>query len=284
MKASYHFIMSCPDQPGIVAAVSQFVAAHGGFIITADQHGDSISQQFFMRYEIAKDSLSVSKEQFEQDFLPIAKQYDMQWQLYDTSYKKRVLLLASRASHCVEDLLYRWQSQQLPCEIVGVVSNHEDLQERVAWYGLPYEHVPVNADNKEAHFSQVAQHIEGYQPDLIVLARYMQIMPEDICRQYAGRMINIHHGFLPSFAGANPYRQAYEKGVKMMGATAHYVTADLDQGPIIEQDVMRMTHRQSDHALKELGRDVERAVLARAVTYHLEDRVIIEGRKTVVFA
>ena len=284
MKASYHFIMSCPDQPGIVAAVSQFVAAHGGFIITADQHGDSISQQFFMRYEIAKDSLSVSKEQFEQDFLPIAKQYDMQWQLYDTSYKKRVLLLASRASHCVEDLLYRWQSQQLPCEIVGVVSNHEDLQERVAWYGLPYEHVPVDTDNKDAHFSQVAQHIERYQPDLIVLARYMQIMPEDICRQYAGRMINIHHGFLPSFAGANPYRQAYEKGVKMVGATAHYVTADLDQGPIIEQDVMRMTHRQSDHALKELGRDVERAVLARAVTYHLEDRVIIDGHKTVVFA
>ena len=284
MKASYHFIMSCPDQPGIVAAVSQFVAAHGGFIITADQHGDSISQQFFMRYEIAKDSLSVSKEQFEQDFLPIAKQYDMQWQLYDTSYKKRVLLLASRASHCVEDLLYRWQSQQLPCEIVGVVSNHEDLQERVAWYGLPYEHVPVDTDNKDAHFSQVAQHIERYQPDLIVLARYMQIMPEDICRQYAGRMINIHHGFLPSFAGANPYRQAYEKGVKMVGATAHYVTADLDQGPIIEQDVMRMTHRQSDHTLKELGRDVERAVLARAVTYHLEDRVIIDGHKTVVFA
>lgn len=276
-------VTSCPDQVGIVSAVSQFITEREGWLLESSYFADSETGQFFMRNEIKADSLSVSLDDFRNDFSFVAGGYSMDWFLRDTTEKHKVVLLASHASHCLADILHRWHSDELDCEISSVISNHENLQSMVEWHGIPFIHVPVDKDDKRPHFDELIRHIDEQKAETIVLARYMQIIPPDMCEKYMGRMINIHHSFLPSFIGANPYQKAYDRGVKLVGATSHYVTADLDEGPIIEQDVIRVRHSHTKEDLVRLGRDVEKAVLARALRNHLEDRILIHGHKTVVF-
>lgn len=284
MSHFYRLIVSCPDRVGIVARVSGFIASQGGSITEASQHSDLATGRFFMRYEIQADSIALDAESLRSAFGAIADQFEMDWALHDTSRRKRVMLMASRASHCLVDLLYRWTSGELDCEIVGVISNHDDLRALVEWHGIPFHHVPVNPDDKKPAFAEVERLVDAVRADCVVLARYMQILPPRLCQRHAGRVINIHHSFLPSFAGAKPYHQAYERGVKLIGATCHYVTEELDAGPIIEQDIHRVTHCHTAEDLVRFGRDVEKAVLARGLRWHLQDRVLIHGNKTVVFA
>lgn len=282
MEHSYRLVISCPDRVGIVAEVSRFVAELGGWLLEASYHAEEETGWFFMRNEIKASSLTVSLEEFSARFARIAEQYKMEWFISDSARPKKMVLMCSHASHCVADLLHRWHSGDLQCEIPAVISNHEKLRSMVEWHNIPFHHVPVLPENKSEANRQVEELIEQYDADLVVLARYMQIIPPQLCRKYRGRIINIHHSFLPSFVGANPYRKAYERGVKLMGATCHYVTEDLDQGPIIEQDVMRVNHRHSIDDMVRLGKDVEASVLARGIRYHLEDRVIVHGNKTVI--
>ncbi|WP_083003645.1 formyltetrahydrofolate deformylase [Halomonas sp. GT] len=284
MSHYYRLVVSCPDQVGIVARVSSFIAQQGGSITEASQHSDLETGRFFMRYEILADSLGMSAEALRSAFEPVAEAFHMQWSLVDTQKRRRVVLMVSRESHCLVDLLYRWQAGELDCDIVGVISNHEDMRSLTEWYGIPYHHVPVDPENKQAAFEQVQAQIDSARADCVVLARYMQILPPSLCSRYAGRVINIHHSFLPSFAGAKPYHQAYQRGVKLIGATCHYVTEELDAGPIIEQDIHRVSHCHTPTDLVRFGRDVEKAVLARGLRWHLEDRVLIHGNKTVVFS
>ncbi|MFL2851238.1 MAG: formyltetrahydrofolate deformylase [Pseudohongiellaceae bacterium] len=276
-------VTSCPDQVGIVAAVSQFISEKQGWLLESNYFADSETKQFFMRNAIKKDSLDVSLDEFRNAFALVAEKYSMHWYLRDTSQRQKVVLLASHASHCLADILHRWHSEELDCEISCVISNHENLRSMVEWHEIPFYFVPVEKSNKRPAFNEMANIIDQHEADTIVLARFMQIIPSDMCEKYMGRMINIHHSFLPSFIGANPYQKAYERGVKLVGATSHYVTGDLDEGPIIEQDVIRVGHRHHKEDLVRLGRDVEKAVLARALRNHLEDRVLIHGHKTVVF-
>ncbi len=280
---SYTLVVSCPDRVGIVAAVSRFVADRGGSLTESNHHTDVAQGWFFMRNVISAKSLSVSLEQFRQDFEPLAEELGMSWTLRDNSELQRVVLLASHASHCLADILHRWKSGDLACQIPCVISNHENLRSMVEWHGIPFHHVPVPKEDKSEAFRQVSEIIERHRAETIVLARYMQIIPPQLCSEYAGRLINIHHSFLPSFIGANPYLRAYERGVKLIGATCHYVTEDLDEGPIIEQDVIRVNHSCDKDDMVRLGRDVEQSVLSRGLRYHLEDRVIVRGNRTVVF-
>lgn len=282
MSTTYRLIASCPDRLGIVAAVSSFITGHGGWIVEANQHADAINNWFFMRYEILADSLRCSTQAFKNDFAPLAQEFRMTWKFADTASPRRVVLLASHQAHCVTDLLYRWRSGEIYCDIPCVICNHEDLKAFVEWHDIPYHHVAVTPDNKVAAFTRIAELLEQYRTDTVVLARYMRILPPPLCRVYANRIINIHHSFLPSFIGAKPYHQAFERGVKLIGATCHYVTEELDTGPIIEQDVIRISHRHSIEDLERLGRDVEKMVLARGLRYHLEDRVLVHGNKTVI--
>ncbi|KXS39073.1 MAG: formyltetrahydrofolate deformylase [Halomonadaceae bacterium T82-2] len=283
MAHSYRLVVSCPDQVGIVARVSNFIAAQGGSITEANQHSDLATGRFFMRYEIRFES-AVDADALRATFAPIAEAFSMDWAFHDSQRRKRIVLMVSRASHCLVDLLYRWKADELDCEIPCVISNHEDLRDLVEWHGIDFHHVPVPATDKTDAFEETQQRIEAAQADAVVLARYMQILPPSLCERYAGRVINIHHSFLPSFAGARPYHQAYERGVKLIGATCHYVTQELDAGPIIEQDVHRISHCHTAQDLVRFGRDIEKAVLARGLRWHLEDRVLIHGNKTVVFA
>lgn len=284
MEHTYRLVIACPDRVGIVAKVSTFLATYNGWITEANHHADPVSGWFFMRNEIRASSLPFDLESFRIAFEPIAREFSMRWRITDSRVRKRVVLMASRESHCLADLLHRWQSGELNGDIVAVISNHEDFRRMVEWHDIPYHYVPVNKDNKAEAFAEIAGLFERYQTDVVVLARYMQILPGELCRQYAGRVINIHHSFLPSFAGARPYHQAHMRGVKLIGATCHYVTEDLDEGPIIDQDVVRVTHSDTVEDLVRLGRDVEKNVLARGLRYHLEDRVIVHENKTVVFA
>ena len=283
MTGTYRLIVSCPDRVGIVAAVSGFLAEHGGWITEASQHADATTGWFFMRYEIRADSLPFDLEGFQQAFAPIGERFGMDWRITDAARPKRVVLMASTLDHCLADLLHRWRSRDLQFDIPCVIANHESLREFVEWHGIPYHYVPVPKEDKQAAFAEVSALVDRYAADAVVLARYMQILPPDLCARYAGRVINIHHSFLPSFVGARPYHKAFERGVKLIGATCHYVTEELDAGPIIEQDVIRVSHDDSVEDLIRLGRDVEKAVLARGLRYHLEDRVLIHGNKTVVF-
>jgi formyltetrahydrofolate deformylase len=283
MERSYRLIISCPDQVGIVAAVSDFIAAHRGWITEAHHYTDPSSQWFFMRYVVRASSLPFGLEQLQALFTPIAERFGMQWRVGDTGVRKRVVLMASKQEHCLSDLLYRWRSGELDCDIPCVLSNHDDLRSYVEWHGLRYCHIAVDPDDKAPHFAAVEQAITEASADVVVLARYMQILPAAICAQYPARIINIHHSFLPSFVGAKPYHQASERGVKLIGATCHYVTADLDAGPIIEQDVVRVGHHNSVEDMVRLGKDVEKMVLARGLRHHLEDRVLVHGNKTIVF-
>ena len=280
---TYKLIIHCPDKVGIVAAVSQFIADHNGWLLESNYHADPDDDWFFMRNEIRASSLSVSLDQFRDKFSKLADKYAMRWAIYDSKQPQKVVLLASHASHCLADLLHRWHSGELNCDIPCVISNHENLRSMVEWHNIPFIYVPVDPNNKAAAFSKMESIIDEYQADTIVLARYMQIIPSALCAKYKDRMINIHHSFLPSFIGANPYTKAYERGVKLVGATSHYVTEDLDEGPIIEQDVVRVGHSHSKDDLVRLGKDVEKLVLARALRNHLENRVIVHGSKTLVF-
>ena len=278
----YTLTLSCPDRVGIVAAVSGFVAQHGGFIVEASYHTDQETQQFFMRQEIRADSLPFDAAELRTRFSALAEQFRMSWQVSDSAVKKRVVVLVSKQDHCLNDLLHRWRSGELEVDIPCVISNHEDLRSFVEWHGIPFIHVDMQGD-KAAAFEQIAALFEQHRGDTLVLARFMQIIPPWLCQHYAGRVINIHHSFLPSFVGAKPYHQAYQRGVKLIGATCHYVSDELDAGPIIEQDTVRVDHGDTVDDLVRYGRDIEKTVLARGLRYHVEDRVLVCGNKTIVF-
>ena len=276
----YTLTASCPDRVGIVAQVAGFVAQHNGWILETSHHADAHSDRYFMRIEIRANSLPFDLARFRELFAPIASSFAMQWQIADSAVHKRVAIMVSKQGHCLYDLLARWHSGELPIDIPCVISNHREFEKFVCWHDIPFHHVPH--DDPEA-FARIERILDDARTDSIVLARYMQILPPALCARYPGKIINIHHSFLPSFVGAKPYHQAYERGVKLIGATCHYVTPDLDQGPIIDQDVIRIDHSDSVDDLVRYGRDIEKAVLARGLRYHVEDRVIANGHRTVVF-
>jgi formyltetrahydrofolate deformylase len=273
--------LSCPDRPGIVHAVSGFLAARDCNIVDSQQYGSRASAVFFMRVHFGS---AIAQDPLADAFTHLAAQFAMRWQLDDTAHQPAVVLMVSREGHCLNDLLYRWGAGYLPGQVSGVASNHLDLEPLATSYGVPFHHLPVTADTREQQEEQVLQLVESTGSELVVLARYMQILTPALCEAMAGRIINIHHSFLPSFPGGRPYEQAFTHGVKLIGATAHYVTADLDEGPIIEQETTRVGHQHDAGDLAAIGRDLECNVLARAVRWHLEHRVLVDGGRTVVFA
>lgn len=277
-------LIHCDDRPGIVAAVTNFLYSHGANITQLDQHStDPTGGEFFMRLEFQTPGLNVSRPALEQSFAEVvADRFGMQWRISYAANKQRMAILVSKENHCLLELLWQWKQGRLPCEMTQVISNHEIMREEVESFGIPYHHVPVSKETRAEDERKVLALLEG-KADLVVLARYMQILSGEFISRFPYSIINIHHSFLPAFVGANPYRQAYERGVKLIGATAHYATEELDAGPIIEQDVARVSHRHSVAELRELGRNLERQALARAVRWRLEDRVLVHGNKTVVF-
>jgi formyltetrahydrofolate deformylase len=279
----YTLSLSCPDRIGIVAAVSTFLARHQGWITESSHHADAKSQRFFMRVEVLAESMQIEAEEFRSLFAHIAAEFDMTWRISDSARKKRLVLLVSKQEHCLYDLLARWHAGELDVDIPCVVSNHETFRGLVEWHGIPFHYVPVSPENKQEAYARVEQIYREVNGDVMLLARYMQILSPGLCENFPGQIINIHHSFLPSFVGARPYHQAYERGVKLIGATCHYVTSELDQGPIIEQDVIRIDHSDAPEDLVRYGKDIEKAVLARGLRFHLEDRVLIHGNKTIVF-
>jgi formyltetrahydrofolate deformylase len=274
--------LSCPDRPGIVAAVAGCLAGAGADIRDSQQFGDGDTGRFFMRVH-ARLPVGLELAALRGALAGVTDRFGMDWKLVDQAARSRVVVLASRAGHCVNDLLYRGQAGWLPADIVAVASNHDLLAPTVAAFGVPYHHLPARPRQRGEQEAALRELVAGYRADLVVLARYMQILSPELCLAWAGRAINIHHSFLPSFAGAEPYRQAHDRGVKLIGATAHYVTAELDGGPIIEQDVARVDHSLPPAELSAVGRDVECQVLARAVRWHVEHRVLVNGPRTVVF-
>jgi formyltetrahydrofolate deformylase len=276
--------VSCPDTRGIVRAVSDFLYRLGSTIYDAAQHRDPLTDHFFMRVEFEQGTEPLPAiGELDREFRKLADLYRMEWQFFDLREPVRVLLAVSRHGHCLNDLLHRWDSGALPAEIVGVVSNHEELRSLAEWYGLPYYHIPVSAGDKPQREQELLRILQELKVDLFGLARYMQILSSEFCARMPGRIINIHHSFLPGFKGADPYRQAYNRGVKIIGATAHYVTADLDEGPIIEQAVEKIDHNPGLEELIQIGRDAECTAFARAIKWHCQHRVIINGSKTIVF-
>jgi formyltetrahydrofolate deformylase len=280
--APQHWVLtlSCPDGPGIVHAVAGALAGLGGNITESQQFGDPLSGLFFMRVQV---EAAASRDELLAALGPVAAQFSMTWDLDVVGRRVRTLLMVSRAPHCLVDLLYRERSQAMPIDVVGVVGNHTDLADIAEFYGKPFHHVPVTRETKPAAEARLRELVTGLDVELVVLARYMQILSDDLCREMPGRIINIHHSFLPSFKGARPYAQAHDRGVKLIGATSHYVTGDLDEGPIIEQDVERVDHSRRVDDLVAIGEDVERQTLARAVRWHAEHRVLLDGHRTVVF-
>ena len=281
MSAAYILTLSCPDRPGIVHAVSGFLLERGGNIEEAAQYNDHDTGLFFMRVRFAcgqltQDDLSAQLRQF-------AEGFQMQWQLHACDERMKTVIFVSREGHCLNDLLFRWKSGLLPLDIRAIISNHRDFYQLAASYNVPFHHIPMTAATKAQAEARQMEVIEAEGAKLVVLARYMQILSDDLCRKLSGRAINIHHSFLPSFKGAKPYYQAHDRGVKLIGATAHYVTADLDEGPIIEQDVVRVDHTYDQEHLVLAGRDVEAQVLSRAVRWHTQSRVLLNGQRTVVF-
>jgi formyltetrahydrofolate deformylase len=274
--------LACPDTPGIVHDVSGFLARRGGNIIESQQYGDRLTGQFFMRIDFEIPGPAIAGE-LRVEFAPVAAKYGMDYELWGARAPYRTMIMASKQLHCLNDLLFRWSIGSLQIEIPAVVSNHPDAQKLCDLYGLEFHHIPVTPETKPQAEAQLMSLIKENSVHVVVLARYMQVLSDDFCRMMAGKVINIHHSFLPSFKGAKPYHQAYERGVKLVGATAHYVTADLDEGPIIEQDIMRVDHSYSQDQLVAAGRDVEAQVLSRAVRWHSESRVMLNGHRTVVF-
>ncbi|MBO9096833.1 MULTISPECIES: formyltetrahydrofolate deformylase [unclassified Rhizobium] len=279
---SYVLTVSCQSTRGIVAAISTYLAVQGCNIVDSSQFDDLDTGKFFMRVSFMSEE-GIAQEALVEGFKPIAETFKMDAEIHDATKRMKVLLMVSRFGHCLNDLLYRWKIGALPIDIVGVVSNHFEYQKVVVNHDIPFHHIKVTKENKVKAEAEIMDVAEQTGTELIVLARYMQILSDDMCRKMSGRIINIHHSFLPSFKGANPYKQAYERGVKLIGATAHYVTADLDEGPIIEQDTARVTHAQSAEDYVSIGRDVESQVLARAIHAHIHHRTFINGNRTVVF-
>ncbi len=279
---SYVLTVSCTSTRGIVAAIANYLADQGCNITDSSQFDDLGTGQFFMRISFISEQ-GVSQDQLIDGFGPLASRLGLEFALHDADKRMKVLLMVSRFGHCLNDLLYRWKIGALPIDLVGVVSNHFDYQKVVVNHDIPFHHIKVTKENKQQAETQLLDLIEQSETELVVLARYMQVLSDAMCKKMSGRIINIHHSFLPSFKGANPYKQAYERGVKLIGATAHYVTADLDEGPIIEQDVARITHAQSAEDYVSIGRDVESQVLARAIHAHIHHRVFINGNRTIVF-
>ncbi len=278
----YILTISCPDRIGIVHSVTGWLLNLHGNIVDAQQFGDLETERFFLRVHFKLPN-AMAIEDLHEKFLPVANKFDMQAQIYDANRRSRLLILVSKQGHCLNDLLFRTHSGQLPVEIAAIVSNHNDYADLAASYKVPFHHLPVTPETKPAQEQQILELVKSEQVDLVVLARYMQILSPELCQALAGKAINIHHSFLPSFKGARPYHQAHARGVKIIGATAHYVTPDLDEGPIIEQDIERVDHAMSANDLTQVGSDVESLVLARAVRSHVEQRILLNGKRTVVF-
>ncbi|MER5684566.1 formyltetrahydrofolate deformylase [Streptomyces sp. NPDC002205] len=279
----YVLTLSCPDRQGIVHAVSSYLFMTGCNIEDSQQFGDHDTGLFFMRVHFSADA-PVTVEKLRASFAAVGDSFRMEWQIHRSSERMRVVLMVSKFGHCLNDLLFRASIGALPVEIAAVVSNHTDFAELVASYDIPFRHIPVTSENKAEAEAQLLELVRAENVELVVLARYMQVLSDDLCKQLSGRIINIHHSFLPSFKGAKPYHQAHARGVKLIGATAHYVTADLDEGPIIEQEVERVGHGVTPDELVAIGRDVECQALARAVKWHAERRILLNGRRTVIFA
>jgi formyltetrahydrofolate deformylase len=283
MSRTAVLLVDCPDAKGIVASISSFLYSHGANILSSDQHQDNQAGLFFMRVAFDLADFTLELEEFAREFQPIADRFRMQWRIEDTARLPRVAIFVSRYQHCLVDLLHRHQTGELPCEIALVISNHPDAKSLTEFYRVPFHHVPVEAARKAQAEARQLSLMESSQADLIVLARYMQVLSKEFVSRYPLQIINVHHSFLPAFSGARPYHAAFERGVKLIGATSHYVTDELDAGPIIEQDVARISHRDQVEHLIAKGRDLEKAVLSRAVRWHLEHRILFYGNKTVVF-
>lgn len=283
MKKTATLLINCPDRKGLVAAIADFLYRHNANILHADQHQDAEENLFLMRVEWDRTGFALTPEQFEQEFALIAEKFQMQWQLKLSGHKPRLAIFVSKYDHCLVDLLYRHQSGELACDIPLIISNHPDTKRIADFYGIPFEVIEVTKENKaEAEAKQFAL-LDAYNIDLIVLARYMQVLSSEFVTRYPQRIINIHHSFLPAFVGARPYHRAFERGVKLIGATSHYVTEILDEGPIIEQDIVRVSHRDQLEDLIQKGRDLEKVVLSRAVRWHVENRILLYSNKTVIF-
>lgn len=282
-RGSYVLTLSCPDRPGIVHAVSGFLLEREGNILEAAQFGDTATGLFFMRvrFELPPDKADAII--LTQQFATVGNPFDMRWAVHDLGRRLPTLIMVSRLGHCLNDLLFRHRSGLLPIDIRAIVSNHRDFYQMAASYNIPFHHIPVSVATKPQAEKRLLEIVQSEGVELVVLARYMQVLSEELCERLSGQAINIHHSFLPSFKGARPYQQAHDRGVKLIGATAHYVTTDLDEGPIIEQDIARVDHTRDVTELTAIGRDVESVVLARAVTWHAEHRVLLNGAKTVVF-
>jgi formyltetrahydrofolate deformylase len=276
-------LVSCPDRPGIVAAVAAFVAEHGGNVTDLQQHTDHTDGAFFQRVQFELDRFDLPRADIPSAFAPVAARFGMRWTLGFTDARVRMAILVSKEPHCMQDLLNRWRVGDIEAEIALVASNHPDHADIAAWFNAPYHHLPIVEGDKDAQEARLQSLLVDERIDLVVLARYMQVLSPPFCAAWPEQIINIHHSFLPAFQGARPYHQAHERGVKIVGVTAHYATADLDAGPIIDQDVIRVTHRDDVDDLRRKGRDLEVNVLARAVRAHLERRVLVYGRRTVVF-
>jgi formyltetrahydrofolate deformylase len=282
---TFSLLLVCPDRKGIVAAVAGFLSDHDASIVEAKQFNDQLTHRFYMRAVFTGVGPKFAAlDPLRAKFAVLAKTYDMTWQIEDTAQRVRVLIAVSKLGHCLQDLLYRWRSGVMPVDIVGVVSNHTDLRGLVEWHQIPFFHLPVTDETRNEQEAAILELMSRYRVDLLVLARYMQILSNEMCRAISGRCINIHHSFLPSFKGARPYHQAYERGVKIIGATAHYVTPDLDEGPIIEQAVERVGHEHTPERFQEIGRDLEAIVLARAVRWHAERRILLDGQRSVILS
>jgi formyltetrahydrofolate deformylase len=279
----YVVTLSCADRPGIVLAVARFLAAAGCNILDSQQFRDPHSERFFMRVHVEALGAGVGADELRTGFAPVAAEYGMDWRIHDLAVRPRVLILVSKQGHCLNDLLFRRESGHLDIDVPAIVSNHSDFAALARWHGISFHHVPVTPDTKPAAEARLLELVDSHRVDLVVLARYMQVLSDELCDALAGRAINIHHSFLPSFKGARPYHQAFTRGVKLIGATAHYVTARLDEGPIIEQEVQRVDHTYRPEDLVGVGRDVECLALARAVRWHVEHRVLLNGDRTVIF-
>jgi len=275
--------LSCPDRVGLLARISNFVAAHGGNLEEVHQFTDQSEGWFFARLAVETQTLNVDLEAIKATFRPLAAELEADWSIRSAETKPRVVLMVSKLGHCLADLLWRWRSGELSFDIPCVISNHETYRDLVEREGLPFFHMPVTPETKADAFDRMDAIWREMRADLVVLARYMQVVPMDLCAKWPNRIINIHHSFLPSFVGANPYQRAHQRGVKLIGATCHYATESLDEGPIIEQEVTRVEHFHSEADLLRLGRDCERLALARGLRYHLADRVLVRGNRTIVF-
>ena len=280
---SFILTLSCPDRLGIVHAVTGFLADHGCNIVDSQQFGDRDTGRFFMRVHVEGTDQRYGLQVLRSNFAAIAESFAMDWQIHDAAARPRVIIMVSKQGHCLNDLLYRWRIGALPAEIVAIVSNHRDFETLAGSYDIPFHHIPVTRETKSDAEQKLLALVDEHDVELIILARYMQVLSDAVCDRMPGRIINIHHSFLPSFKGARPYQQAHNRGVKLIGATAHYVTAHLDEGPIIEQEVSRVAHSDGVEQLAAIGRDLECLALARAVRWHLEHRVLLDGHKTIVF-